>query len=122
MAATDLPAILLPASGMPEWLRILIAVVVVAAGVVGIAAMVAAMRRNRELQDGAPPLPRRPWSRDDDRASASGPPSPSAPDDAPLEQRLAELDEAFAAGRIDAAERERARRALLGEDPDEDVR
>lgn len=116
MVATALPAFLLPVSGMPEWMRILLAVVVVAGGIVGIAAMVMAMRRNADLQDGAPPLPRRPWSRDE---RVSGPPSPVAPDDATLEQRLAELDEAYAAGRIDASEHERARRALLGDDLDD---
>lgn len=98
------PLIALPAAGMPTWLRILIGAVVVVAMLVGIAGMIRAMRRNAELQDGAPPLP--------------GPPSPVAPDDEPLEQRLAAIDDAYASGRIDASERERARRALLGDDPD----
>ena len=110
-----MPLTVLMLSGMPGWARIAITVVVVAAGLVGIASMIMAMRRNRELQDGAPPLPRRPWSQPDE-APLPGPPSPVAPDDATLEQRLAEIDDAFSEGRIDASERERARRALLDDD------
>ncbi|WP_144719986.1 hypothetical protein [Agrococcus jejuensis] len=113
-----LPLTALTFSGLPGWARIAIAVVVVAAALVGVVSMIAAMRRNRELQDGAPPLPPRPWSQPSAQTPLPGPPSPAAPDDAPLKQRLAEIDDAFAAGRIDASERERARRALLGDDPD----
>ena len=114
----QLPLTVSMLSGMPGWARVAITVVVVVAGLVGIASMIAAMRRNRELQDGAPPLPPRPWSQPSAQAPLPGPASPVAPADAPLEQRLAEIDDAFAAGRIDASERERARRALLGDDPD----
>jgi hypothetical protein len=115
---TPLPLIALPADGMPGWMRVAIGVVVMVA-----VATIVAMRRNSELQDGAPPLPRRPWSRPDDAASDAGmpgPPSPVAPDDATLEQRLGEIDAAFDEGRIDADERERERRRLLGDDPDAD--
>ncbi|GAA2176688.1 hypothetical protein GCM10009846_31470 [Agrococcus versicolor] len=117
------PLLALPADGMPEWLRIAIGVIVVGATLVGIGAMISALRRNRDLQDGAPPLPHRPWSRPDEPgfdARMPGPPSPVAPDDATLEQRLDEIDAAHAEGRIDATERERARRDLLGDDPDGD--
>lgn len=115
----QLPLTALTLAGLPGWARVAITIVVVAAGLVGIAGMIAAMRRNRDLQDGAPPLPRRPWSQPSGPAPLSGPPSPTAPDDVPLEQRLAEIDDAYAAGRIDASDRERARRALLGDDPDD---
>lgn len=113
-----LPLIVVPVPGLPGWASILILIVVVAAGLVGIASMIVAMRRNRDLQDGAPPLPRRPWSQPDE-APLPGPPSPVAPDDATLEQRLADIDDAFDAGRIDASEHERARRALLDDDADD---
>lgn len=113
-----LPLTALTISGLPGWARVVITVVVVIAGLVGVASMIAAMRRNRDLQDGAPPLPPRPWSQPSAQAPLPGPPSPVAPDDVPLEQRLAEIDDAFFSGRIDASERARARRALLDDDPD----
>ncbi|QCR20133.1 hypothetical protein [Agrococcus sp. SGAir0287] len=101
---------------LPDWARVVVTIVVAAGTLVGIVAAIASMRRNRDLQDGAPPLPPRPWSQRPEEVPLPGPPSPVAPDDATLEQRLAEIDEAFASGRIDATERERARRALLGDD------
>ncbi|SDH37600.1 hypothetical protein [Agrococcus jejuensis] len=115
-----MPLILVPAPGLPAWASTVIMLVVVAAGVVGIVSMIMAMRRNRDLQDGAPPLPPRPWSQPSAETPLPGPPSPVAPDDVPLEQRLSEIDDAYFSGRIDASERERARRALLGDDPDEE--
>ena len=99
---------------LPDWARVVITVAVVAGSLVGIVAAIAGMRRNRELQDGAPPLPPRPWSPRPEQDAYTGPSGASG--DPAIEQRLAEIDAAFAAGRIDAAERDRARRDLLGGD------